>query len=179
MNLTELEVTAGTLLEEQKRLRTIEAELEVLSQEIKQDPKRNEKDRAFYALIGMDWSDPGHKDRDAELRKEQEAVLSSIREAQEVVLRGISSEHLLVPLDPTPAFEGGVCTFKFRSGATFPKSVEEISVLLGISTPLRIGDVTIYPEKVTVNESDEFFAKKKVVEAFEDIGKTVKRKLSQ
>ncbi|MDG6962281.1 MAG: hypothetical protein JRN48_00400 [Nitrososphaerota archaeon] len=69
MNLTELEVAAGRLLEEQKRLRTIDSELETLSQEIKQDPKRNEKDQAFYALIGLDWSDPGHQDRAAALKR--------------------------------------------------------------------------------------------------------------
>lgn len=179
MNLAELEVTAGRLLEEQKRLRTIDSELAVLSQEIKQDPKRNEKDQAFYALIGMDWADPGHKDRAAALRVERETVTQSIEKVQGQVLEGFSSGSLVVPLDPVPSAEGGTFTFRFRSGATFPKSVEELSVMLGIPSPLRIDDVTIYEDKVAVTESDEFFAKKKVVEAFDTMRKTLRRKLSQ
>lgn len=178
MNLTELEATAGRLLEEQKRLKTIDAELAVLSQEIKQDPKRNEKDQAFYALIGMDWSDPGHKDRAADLKRDRETVHDLVKEIEGGLLRGISSDHLIVPLEPAPTFQSGGCAFKFRLGATFPKSVEELSTLLGIPAPLRIGEVTIYEDKVTVNEGDEFFAKKKIVEAFEDIRKAIKRKLS-
>ena len=179
MNLTELEVTAGRLLEEQKRLRTIDAELEVLSQEITQDSKRNEKDQAFYALIGMDWSDPGHRDREADLKKEREAVKTTIREVEGSVRSGISSGHLVVPLEPTPTESDGTYTFKFRSGATFPKTVEELSTMLGIPAPLELGDVTIHADKVEVKESEEFFAKKKIVEAFEDIRKTVRRRLSR
>ncbi len=178
MNLTELEVAAGRLLEEQKRLKTIDSELEVLSQEIKQDPKRNEKDQAFYALIGLDWSDPGHQDRAATLKKERDDVLSSIREVHGQMFTGLSSDRLIVPLDPTPASGGGSFTFRFRSGATFPKSVEAFSAMLGISSPLRMGDVTIYEDKVVVAESDEYFAKKKLVDAFEDLRKAVKRTLS-
>lgn len=178
MNLTELEVAAGRLLEEQKRLRTIDSELEVLSQEIKQDPKRNEKDQAFYALIGLDWSDPGHQDRAATLKREREDVLKSIREVQGQMLTGLVAGRLIVPLDPTPAAGGGAFTFRFRSGATFPKSVEGISAMLGIRAPLKMGDVTIFEDKVVVGESDEYFAKKKVVDAFEDLRKAVKRKLS-
>lgn len=178
MNLTELEVTSGRLLEEQKRLRTIDAELEVLRREIKQDPKRIEKDQAFYALIGMNWSDPGHVDRESELKKERDTVVRSIQEVQGSVLAGFSSESLVIPLDPTPTKGDGEYTFRFRSGATFPKSVEELSVMLGIPSPLKIGEVVIAEDRVTVSETDEFFAKKKVVEAFEGIRKTVKRKLS-
>ena len=178
MNLTELEVAAGRLLEEQKRLRTIDSELETLSQEIKQDPKRNEKDQAFYALIGLDWSDPGHQDRAAALKRERDDVLSSIREVHGQMLAGLSSGHLVVPLDPTPVAGGGSFTFRFRSGATFPKSVEGLSAMLGIPSPLRMGDVMISEEKVVVTESDEYFAKKKVVDAFEDLRKAVKRTLS-
>ncbi len=178
MNLAELEATSGRLLEEQKRLRSIDAELAALKQEIKQDPKRNEKDQAFYALIGMDWSDPGHLEREAELKRERETVVRSIGEVQSSVLEGFSSEKLVIPLDPSPTSENGEFSFRFRSGATFPKSVAELSEMLGIASPLKIGQVTIYEDRVVVSETDEFFAKKKVVDAFDDIRKAVKRKLT-
>ena len=177
MNLAEFEAASGRLLQDQRRLKTIDAELEVLSQEIKQDPKRNEKDRAFYALIGMDWSDPGHKATSDVMRKEREAVRTSIKEAEAILFTGVS-EPLVVPLEPVPTRGSESFSFKFRSGATFPNTVEELSVTLGISAPLRIGEVTIYPDHVEVAESDEYFAKKKVVEAFDDIRKAVRLKLT-
>jgi hypothetical protein len=178
LNLTELEALAGNLMVDQKKLHDIDAELLVLSQEIKQDPKRNEKDQAFFALIGMDWSDPGHKDMAETLRKEKSSLEKSIQEAEGRLYEGISSQPLVVPLDPVPQKESGSYTFKFRSGATFPKTVEELSMTLGIPAPLKIGDVTFHPDRVVVAESDEYFAKKKIVEAFEDMRKAVKRRLT-
>ncbi|MDG6985785.1 MAG: hypothetical protein JRM73_03460 [Nitrososphaerota archaeon] len=178
MNLTELESIAAKLLDEQNRLKSIDAELGVLSQEIKQDPKRNEKERAFYELIGMDWSDPGHKERSEALKRERDVVRSSIRDNEFLLSDGLSSQPLVVPLDPVPERGERTFTFRFRSGATFPKTVQELSATLGIPSPLRIGEVTIHPEMVVVSESDEYFAKKKIVEAFEDLRKEVKRKLS-
>jgi hypothetical protein len=178
LNLTEFEAVAGNLLKDQKRLEEVVAELEALSQEMRQDPKRNEKDRAFYALIGLDWTDPGHKSMAESLRSEKEALERSISGSKAALLEGISSHPFVVPLDPTPRRGSGDFSFKFRSGATFPNTVEELSLTLGIPAPLRIGDVTIRPDAVVVAESDEYFAKKKVVEAFEDIRKAVKLKLS-
>ena len=55
MDLTELEVAAGRLLEEQKRLRAIDAELAVLKQELKELARRAEKDKGFFALIGLNY----------------------------------------------------------------------------------------------------------------------------
>lgn len=177
MNLGEFEAASGDLLRDQKKLGGIDSELDALSLQIKQDPKQNEKDRAFYALIGLDWSDPGHEASADSLRRERETVRVSIREKKAKLFDGLSVP-LVVPLDPVPVREGGSFSFKFRSGASFPNSVEELSVTLGIAAPLRIGDVTIHPDRVVVSESDEYFAKKKVVEAIEDVRKAVRQKLT-
>jgi hypothetical protein len=178
MNLTELEAASGRLLEEQKRLRTIDAELAALRQEIKEAPRRAEKDKSFFALIGMNWTEPGHVSQEADLKKERDAVMATINEVQDTVLTGFGSEGLVVPLDPTPVVDRGRYTFRFRSGATFPKTVQELSEMLGIPVPLKIGSVTIFPEMVMVTEADEYFAKVRIVEAFDSIRKTVSLKLS-
>ena len=178
MDLSELEVYAGRLLEEQKRLRTMDAELSMLKQELKDLPRQAAKDKSFFALIGLNYEDPGHANREAELKKEREGVLKNIREAEDKVLKGLTSDRLVVPLDPTPIVEGATYTFNFRSQATFPKTLEELSELLGISSPLMIGPVTISTDKISVKEADQYFAKVKIVEAFENIRKTVSLKLS-
>ncbi len=178
MDLTELEVTAGRLIEEQKRLRTIDAELAVLKQELKELPRRAEKDKGFFALIGLDYEDPGHSNREAELKKERDAVRKNITEAESKVLKGLTSGGLVVPLDPNPIIDGTNYTFRFRSLATFPKTIEELSELLGIPAPLRLGPVSISADRITVIEADQYFAKEKIVMAFENIRKTLSLKLS-
>lgn len=178
MDLMELEVAAGRLLEEQKRLRAMDAELAMLKQELKELPKRAEKDKGFFALIGLNYEDPGHANREAELKKERESVLKNIADAESKVLRGLTSEGLVVPLDPNPMIDGSTYTFRFRSLATFPKTIEELVELLGIPSPLRLGPVSIAADRITVTEADQYFAKEKIVLAFENIRKTLSLKLS-
>jgi hypothetical protein len=178
MDLTELEVAAGRLLEEQKRLRAMDAELATLKQELKELPRREVKDKSFYALIGLNYEDPGHANREADLKKERASVLKNIDDTEKIVLKGLTSDHLIVPLDPNPIVNGNTYTFRFRAMATFPKTLEELSELLGISVPLRIGPVAISQDRIVVTEVDPYFAKEKIVMAFEDIRKSISNKLS-
>ena len=178
MDLTELEVAAGRLLEEKKRLRAMDAELAVLKQELKELPRRAEKDKGFYALIGLNYEDPGHANREAELKKERASVLKNIEEAEKIVLDGLTSDRLVVPLDPNPIVDGNTYTFRFRAMATFPKTIEELSELLGISVPLRVGPVAISADRITVVEVDQYFAREKVVMAFDNIRKSIMNRLA-
>jgi hypothetical protein len=84
----------------------------------------------------------------------------------------------VVPLDPNPIVDGRNYTFRFRSMATFPKTMEELSELLGIPVPLRLGPVSISADRITVTEVDQYFAKEKIVMAFDNIRKSVNLKLS-
>jgi histidinol phosphatase-like PHP family hydrolase len=179
MDLSELEATSGRLLEDQKRLRSIESELEMLKREIREMPRREQKDKSFYALIGLNYEDPGHSDREQTLKKERETVLASIHESEDKIMKGLSSQGLVVPLDPTPIVVGNTFTFKYRAQATFPKTLEELNELLGLSTPIQIGPVMIYPDKIVAVEADQYFAKQKIVEAFENIRKAVNLRLTQ
>ena len=179
MNLVELEVTAGRLLDEKRRLRTIDGELSRLQADLKELPRRAEKDKKFYSLIGLNWEEPHQLiEREGELRKEREGVVKAISEAHETIVKGFSSEGLVVPLEPDPTFEGGQYFFHYRSDATFPKTLEALSELLGIPAPMKIGEVTIWADKIGVLESDPYFAKVKVVEAFDKVRKTVSLKLA-
>jgi len=178
MDLTELEVAAGRLLEEQKRLRAMDAELATLKQQLKDLPRREVKDKGFFALIGLDYEDPGHAGREAELKKERALVMKNIEEVEKKVLDGLTSGHLVVPLDPNPIVDGSTYTFRFRAMATFPKTIEELSELLGIPAPLKIGPVAISADRIAVTEVDPYFAKEKIVMAFDNIRKSVSNKLS-
>jgi hypothetical protein len=179
MDLSELEAAAGKLLEDQKRLRSIDSELDVLAKEIREMPRREQKDKSFYALIGLNYEDPGHSNREAGLKKEREVVVDAIKQSEGVIVKGLASQGLVIPLDPTPIVMGSTFTFKFRSGASFPKTMEELNLLLGLSVPIQIGPVMIYPDKIVVVEADQYFAKEKIVEAVENIRKAVNLRLTQ
>ena len=105
-------------------------------------------------------------------------MLKNIAEVEKKVLDGLTSGHLVVPLDPNPIVDGQNYTFRFRAMATFPKTVEELSDLLGIPVPIRIGPVAISADRITVTEVDSYFAKEKIVMAFDNIRKSVSNKLS-
>ena len=179
MDLSELESIAGKLLDEQKRLRSIESELDVLRNELREMPRREQKDKSFYALIGLNYEDPGHSNREAELKKERETVMKTIKEAHGQITKALSSQGLVIPLDPNAAVVGNTFTFKFRSQATFPKTMEELSDLLGITIPLVLGPVMIFSDKIVVTEADQYFAKEKIVEAFDNIRKAVSLRLTE
>ena len=178
MNLSEVEVVAGQLIEQKKRLGNLEAELARTQLELKEQPRRSEKDRSFYSLIGLDYEEPSHvKQSEGQLLKEKNEAAEAVRQAKEALLKGFSSSELVIPLDPTPVAEGKRFTFQYRFSASYPKTVEALSDILGLPAPLRVDGVVIGSDKIVVEEVDEYFAKQKVVEAFAKIRKTVALKL--
>ena len=94
------------------------------------------------------------------------------------IVSALSEKNLIVPLDPKPMISGGNISFKYRSNVTYPKAVQELANVLGLSVPLKVDDVTIGSDKISVVESDPLYAMGKVVTAFDKISKTVALKLS-
>lgn len=178
MNLPEVEVVAGELIDQKKRLGNLEGELSRVQLELKEQPRRSEKDKSFFSLIGLDYQEPSHvKQSEEQLLKERAEASAAVKRAHETLVKGFSSTELVVPLDPTPAAEGKHYTFRYRFGASYPKTVEALSDILGLPSPLKIDEVVIWPDRIEVNEVDEYFAKQKVVEAFGKVRKTVALKL--
>jgi hypothetical protein len=179
MHLSEFELLSSQLVEQRKRLRNLEEEIRRTELELKEQPRRSEKDRRFYALIGLDWSEPSQlKERVEELRRKRDEALRAAKEAEQRMLAGLSSGRFVVPLEPKPVKEGDLLCFYYRSGATYPRSIEGLAELLGVGQPIRLDDVTIAADRVSVREADPYFAKQKIVEAFEKIRKTALLKLS-
>lgn len=178
MNLSEVEVVAGELIEQKKRLGNVESELARVERELKEQPRRSEKDRQFYALIGLDYQEPSQsKEREGQLLKERNDASAAVKKAHETLLKGFAASDLVIPLDPTPSSEGKMFTFRYRFNASYPKTLEALSDMLGLPAPLTVDEVVIWPDRISVDEVDAYFAKKKIVEAFAKIRKTVALKL--
>lgn len=82
-----------------------------------------------------------------------------------------------MPLDPQPHKNGVSIDFRYRSNAAYAKGVQELANVLGLSVPLKVDDVTISAEKISVKESDPLYAMEKIVIAFDKISKTIALKL--
>jgi hypothetical protein len=178
MNLSEVEVVAGELIEQKKRLSNVEAELSQIQRELKEQPRRSEKDRQFYSLIGLDYQEPSQsKQREGELTKERSEATTAVKRAHGTLLKGFSASDLIIPLDPAPIAEGKRFTFHYRFSASYPKTLEALSDILGLPAPLTIDEVVIWPDRISVDEVDAYYAKKKIVDAFAKIRKTVALKL--
>lgn len=178
MNLSEVEVVAGELIEQKKRLGIIVSELARVQQDLKEEPRRSEKDRQFYSLIGLDYEEPSQsKQAEGNLLDQRREAAAAVEKAHGTLLRGFSGADLVIPLDPTPTAEGSRFTFRYRFNASYPKTLEALSDILGLPTPLTVDGVAIWPDRITVDEVDAYYAKKKVVDAFGKIRKTVALKL--
>ncbi|TLX96091.1 MAG: hypothetical protein E6K89_04660 [Thaumarchaeota archaeon] len=178
MNLAELEVIASELIEQEKMLDQIDFELEFVEGEFKQQPKRAGREKKFYSLIGIEWKDSEElSQRRAALREDKEKVQRIVNEARDKLVKGFSSGELVVPLDPDPVRNGEGNLFRYRANASYPKAVQELASLLGMSVPLQIDEVEISPDQIRSPESDPYLAKEEVVNAFDKIRKTVALKL--
>jgi hypothetical protein len=179
LDLSELEVIAAQLLEEQKRHRQLRDELTRIRNELREKPRRDEKDKKFHTLIGVHWEQPRELEEKAKaLTLEDEQLMKSTKGATDKIVDAFSSGALTVPLDLDAVKVGDRFHFRYRSNATFPNSVQALSELLGLPLPLTVDDVVVEADQIQVAEADPYYAKEKIVEAFDKIRKTVALKLA-
>jgi hypothetical protein len=180
MDFSDLESIALSLEDDEEKLRQVEAELAWVKEELKQKPKRDEKEARFAKLAGYQWKDESDLIRRAKaLEEKREALINDIKANNQSFIEGFSSKDLTVPLEPKPIVESGTFFFSFRNGVTYPRTVRVISKIIGLSLPIVLEPVTISERGVKVVEEDQYLAKEKVVEAFEGLQKTLALKLKQ
>ena len=177
MELAELEVIAAQLLEQQKELDLLNEEINRLEFELHELPRKSAGEKNFYTLIGMDWDEPKIEEKLGELNEKKETISKLISEQNAKIVAALSEKNLILPLDPKPTVSGGSSSFRYRANATYPKAVQELANILGLTIPLKVDDVVIEQEKITVAEADLHYAMEKIVMAFDKISKTVALKL--
>jgi len=178
MDFSDLESLALRLEDDEEKLRQVEAELAWVKEELKQKPKRDEREARFAKLAGYQWKDESDLIRRAKaLEEKRETLTKDIKASSQSLMTSFSSKDLTVPLEPKPNREPGVLFFSYRNGVTYPRAVRVISRIFGLSLPIVLEPVTISERGVKVAEEDEYLAKEKVVEAFEGLQKTLVLKL--
>jgi hypothetical protein len=179
LELSELEVIAGQLLERQKELDTLEEEINRLELDLHEFPRKSVGEKKFYALIGMNWDEPKIEEKLKELSEKRAAISKVISDENGKIVLALSEKNLIVPLDPKPIITGGSASFRYRGNSTYSKAIQELANVLGLSVPLKVDDVSIEHDKITVAEMDPHYAMEKIVGAFDKISKTVALKLGE
>jgi hypothetical protein len=178
LELSELEVIASQLLVQQKELSSLLEDINRLEIDLRELPRKSAEEKKFYALIGMDWDEPKVAENLKQLSEKKSVVSKVIDESNAKIVAALSEKQLIVPLDPKPVLGGSTSIFHYRSNETFPKAIEELGAILGLPVPLKVDGVTISSDKITVEETEPFYAMEKVVMAFDKISKTAALKLS-
>ncbi|MEM3382643.1 MAG: hypothetical protein QXL52_02355 [Nitrososphaerales archaeon] len=180
MDFSDLESIALRLEDDDEKLKQVEADLAWVKEELKQKPKRDQRETRFAKLAGYQWKDESDLIRRAKaLEEKREALINDIEANIQSFVEGFSSKDLIVPLEPKPSIESGALFFSYRNGVTYPRTIRVISKLLGLSSPIVLEPVTISERGVRVVEEDQYIAKEKIVETFEGLQKTLALKLKQ
>ncbi|MDG6923659.1 MAG: hypothetical protein JRN67_10260 [Nitrososphaerota archaeon] len=178
MEFSELEILASQLLEQQKELDLLQEDISQLEQDLRELPRKSAGEKKFYALIGMDWDEPKIAEKLKQASEKKTIITKMMSEANSKIVASLSEKNFVIPLDPKPFVSGQVITFKYRGSATYANAVQELAHILGLAVPLKVDDVTIENDKISVIESEQHYAMEKVVSAFDKISKTVALKLS-
>jgi hypothetical protein len=177
LELSELEAIASQLIEEQRDLSSLEEEIKQLEHDLHELPRKSVSEKNFYTLIGMDWDEPKIEEKLKELSEKRIEILRIISDRNAKIVSALSRKELVVPLDPKPITKNGGLHFRYRANLTYPKAIEELAYVLGLTVPLKVDNVTIEPDKISVMETDPLYAMERVVDAFDKISKTVALKL--
>jgi hypothetical protein len=178
LELSELEVIAAQLIEQQKELGSLQEDISRLELDLRELPRKSADEKKFYALIGMDWDEPKIAEKLKQLSEKRDIISKIVAEENAKIVAALSEKELIVPLDPSPSIGGGSMSFRYRANASYTKAVQELANVLGLNVPLKVDDVTIEGDKISVVESDPLYAMNKIVAAFDKISKTVGLKLS-
>jgi len=180
MDFSDLESFALMIEDCEEKLRQVEAELAWAREELKQKPKRDEREARFAKLAGYQWKDESDLIRRTKVLEEKKKTLTNeIMVGYQSLMEGFSSKDLTVPLESKSNNESGRLFFSYRNGLTYPRTVRVLSKVLGLSLPIVLDPVIISEHGVKVAEEDNYIAKEKVVEAFEGLQKTLALKLKQ
>jgi hypothetical protein len=170
-----LDEIAARIKANREQLYEIDEELSKVNARIHELPRRSEVESTFAKMIGGDYHDELsdlEKVRD-KLVTERDLLSSAVDSDLSTIINALASAELVIPVDPVPKISDGNTKFSFRNGATFTNLFSILSEVLGLSLPMVIKDVMLSPSEIVIKATDEFEAKKKFINAVNEIQKTL------
>ena len=170
-----LEDLAIQIQDNRKRLASINTSLADVNIRLHEIPLQRSTESTFAKMIGISYDDKLSELEKAkqDLEIEKEKAEEQIEKHMERFILEITSQNIIVPLDPMPTVKEGKTIYKYRDEEKFENMFNILSELLGLTSPLVIKDVMLSPEEIVIAEKDEFDAKQKFISSFSEIQNTL------
>ncbi|MCA9827219.1 MAG: hypothetical protein KC444_02345 [Nitrosopumilus sp.] len=170
-----LEDLAIQIQENRKLLAGIEPSLSDVNMRLHEIPLKRTTESVFAKMTGSSYDD-----RFSELEKikkdledKKQKIEQLVHDQMDRFLSEITSKDIIIPLDPNSVIRDGKTVYKYRNDEKFENVFVILCELLGLSSPLVVKDVMLSPTEVVIAEKDEFDAKQKFVNSFNEIQNTL------
>lgn len=174
-NFDFLENLAIKIKTNREKLTDVEDSLAYLNSRIHEIPLKRNTESTFAKIIGTEYDD-----KIEEMQKAKKGLEEEIKSLSDTVsadlssfISEISSQDLVIPLDPNPELRDGKTVYRYKDGAKFTNVFDILSELLGLSAPLVVKDVMLSSSEITIATKEEFEAKQKFLNALSEIQKTL------
>lgn len=170
-----LEDLAIQIQENRKKLTGMEHSLSDVNMRLHQIPLQRSTESVFAKMTGTSYDDQFSELEQvkAELEDEKQKIEHLVHDHLDQFLSEITSQNIIIPLNPNPVIKDGKTVYRYRDDEKFENVFVILCELLGLSSPLVVKDVMLSPTEIVIAEKDEFDAKQKFINSFNEIQNTL------
>lgn len=170
-----LEDLAIQIQENRKKLTGMEPSLSDVNMRLHQIPLQRSTESVFAKMTGTSYDDQFSEleQAKADLEDEKQKIEQLVHDHLDKFLSEITSQNIMIPLDPNPVIKDGKTVYKYRNDEKFENVFVILCELLGLSSPLVVKDVMLSPTEIVIAEKDGFDAKQKFINSFSEIQNTL------
>ena len=170
-----LEELAIKIQNNRMMLKGINTSLSDVHTRLHEIPLQRTTESTFAKMIGGSYDDQSTELQNAkkELNTQRDKIERLVDSQINEFLDEITSENIVIPLESKPTFKDGNTIYKYREDKKYENVFVILSELLGISFPIVVKDVMLSPTETVIAEKDEFDAKMKFINIFNEIQNTL------
>ena len=170
-----IENLAIKIKENRSKLHDVEDSLSEVNIQLRSIPLKRTTESTFAKMIGVSYDDKlvDLEKAKQQLEKTKMDLRVSIDNDLDTFITDLSSSNLIIPLEENPKIIDGKTVYKYRNGLQFKNLFDILCEILGFSSPLVVKDVMLSPSEIVIAVKDEFEAKQKFINSFQDVQNTL------
>ena len=170
-----LEDLAKRVKSERNSLHQVDEELKSVNMRLHELPLKRQTESTFAKMIGAQYEDQLEQleKMKINLESQKEQLATSIKKDTDTFIADMSSQELVIPLDPKPVFRDGNVLFHYRDSTKYQNLFDFLGEILGLSIPIVVKDVLLSSSEIIVKVSNEYDAKQKFISGINEIQKTL------
>ncbi|MGD8432459.1 MAG: hypothetical protein PVG23_07805 [Nitrosopumilaceae archaeon] len=170
-----LETLSIKILENREKIKALDARLSDINMRLHEIPLHRSTEASFAKMIGESYEDNVINLENAKKELEEQKKLFEIEEEEQIekFISEITSQSIVIPINPKPTIKDKKTFYKYRDEAKFENLFRILSELLGLSLPLVIKDVMLTPTEIVISEEDEYEAKQKFLTIISEVQNTL------